>query len=106
MSVHRRLLGHLNSGHMKPLRVSDAIQSAAGRCSALAAQVEAGVPPASGSPSQPSAAAMSAGHTAVQAAATAMAARLQATGTKVFTATASYHEQDDRSAAALGKQAM
>jgi len=49
---------------------------------------------------------MSVGHTAVQAAATAMAARLQATGTKVSTATVSYHEQDDRSSAALGQQAM
>jgi hypothetical protein len=91
---------------MKPLRVSDALQSAAGRCSALAAQVDAGAPPAAGSPSQPSAAAMTAGHTAVQAAATAMAARLQATGTKVSTAVVSYREQDDRSAAALGQQAM
>jgi hypothetical protein len=90
---------------MKPLRVSDALQAAADRCSALAAQVDAGAPPASGSPSQPSAAAMMAGHTAVQAAAEAMTGRLVATGTKVSTATVSYHEQDDRSAAALDKQA-
>jgi hypothetical protein len=91
---------------MKPLRVSDALGAAADRCSALAAQVDAGAPPASGSPSQPSAAAMTTGHTAVQAAATAMAARLQATGTKVSTATVSYHEQDHHSAAALGQQAV
>jgi hypothetical protein len=49
---------------------------------------------------------MSAGHTAVQAAATAMAARLQATGAKVSAATASYDEQDDHSAAALGQQSV
>lgn len=91
---------------MKPLRVSDALQYAAGRYSALAAQVDAGAPPASGSPSQPSAEAMTAGHTAVQAAAAAMAARLQATGTKVSTAAVCYHEQDASSAAALGQQAM
>jgi hypothetical protein len=49
---------------------------------------------------------MTAGHTAVQAAAKAMASRLQATGTKVSTAMVSYHEQDDGSAAALSQQAM
>jgi hypothetical protein len=49
---------------------------------------------------------MSAGHTAVQAAATAMAARLLATGAKVSAATISYDEQDDRSAGALGQQAV
>jgi hypothetical protein len=49
---------------------------------------------------------MSAGHTAVQAAATAMAARLQATGAKVSAATVSYDEQDDHSAAALGQQSV
>jgi acyl-coenzyme A synthetase/AMP-(fatty) acid ligase len=91
---------------MKPLRVSDALQAAADRCGALAAQVDAGAPPTSGSTSQPSAAAMSAGHTAVQAAATAMAARLQATGAKVSAATVSYDEQDDHSAAALGQQSV
>jgi hypothetical protein len=90
---------------MKPLRVSDAMQSAAARCKALAAQIDAGAPPASGSPSQPSAAAMSAGHAAVQAATKAMTARLQATGTKVSEASISYHEQDARSAAALGEHA-
>jgi hypothetical protein len=91
---------------MKPLRVSDAILSAAGRCSTLAAQADAGAPPASGSPSQPSAAGMSVGHTAVQAAAKAMAARMRATGAKVSAAAVSYREQDDRWAAALGQQAM
>jgi hypothetical protein len=49
---------------------------------------------------------MTAGHTAAQAAATAMAARLQATGTKVAAATVSYREQDNSSAAALSRQAM
>jgi hypothetical protein len=91
---------------MKPLRVTDALQAAADRCAPLAAQVDAGAAPASGSPSQPSAAAMSAGHTAVQAAATAMATRLQATGVKVSAAAVSYDEQDDRSAAALDQQAV
>jgi hypothetical protein len=53
----------------------------------------------------PSAAAMSVGHTAVQAAAKAMAARMRATGAKVSAAAVSYREQDDRWAAALGQQA-
>jgi hypothetical protein len=91
---------------MMPLRVSDAIQSAAGLCSALAAQVDAGAPPMSGSPSQPSAAAMTAGHAAVETAAAAMTARLQATGTKFSETGVSYHEQDARSASALGEQVV
>ncbi|MDT5368573.1 MAG: hypothetical protein QOC62_3004 [Mycobacterium sp.] len=91
---------------MKPLRVGDALQAAADRCSALAAQADAGGPPASGSPSQPSAASMTAGHTAVQAAAAAIAARLHATGTKISAATVSYDEQDGRTAAALAQQAV
>jgi hypothetical protein len=91
---------------MMPLRVSDAIQSAAGLCSAAAAQVAAGAPPPSGSPSQPSAAAMTAGHAAVEAAAVKVAARLQSTGTKVSEAGVSYHEQDAHSAAALGEQVV
>jgi hypothetical protein len=49
---------------------------------------------------------MSVGHTAVQAAAKAMAARMRATGAKVSAAAVSYREQDDRWAAALGQQAM
>jgi hypothetical protein len=60
----------------------------------------------SGSPSQPSAAPMAAGHAAVEAAAAAMTARLRATGTKVSEASVSYHEQDARSAAALGEQVV
>jgi hypothetical protein len=91
---------------MMPLRVSDAIQSAAGLCSAAAAQFAAGAPPLSGSPTQPSAAAMTAGHAAVEAAAAAMIARLQATGTKVSQASVSYQEHDARSAEALGEQVV
>jgi hypothetical protein len=75
-------LGPLTLTRMMPLRVSDAMQSAASLCSALAAQVDAGAPPIPGSPSQPSAAAIAAGHAAVEAAAAAMTVRLQATGTK------------------------
>jgi hypothetical protein len=82
------------------------MQSAAGLCSANAAKVGAGAPPMSGSPSQPSAAAMTAGHAAVEAAAAAMTARLQATGIKISEARVSYHEQDARSAAALAEQVL
>jgi hypothetical protein len=49
---------------------------------------------------------MTAGQAAVEAAAAKMAARLQATGTKVSEASVSYHEQDARSAAALGEQVV
>jgi hypothetical protein len=49
---------------------------------------------------------MAAGHAAVEAAAAAMVARLQATGTKVSEASAFYQEQDGRSAAALGEQVV
>jgi hypothetical protein len=49
---------------------------------------------------------MSMGHTSVQAATAAMTARLQATGTKISEAVASYTEQDFRSAALLGKQVV
>jgi hypothetical protein len=102
----RRSVGHLDSCPMMPLRVSDAIQSAEGLCSAAAAQVAAGAPPLSGSPTQPSAVAMTAGHAAVEAAAAAMIARLQATGTKVSQASVSYQEHDARSAEALGEQVV
>ena len=53
------------SQDMEPLRVSDGIHSVASRCSELASQVDSGTPPVTGSPSQPSAAAMTAGHTVV-----------------------------------------
>jgi hypothetical protein len=49
---------------------------------------------------------MTAGHTAVQAAAAAIAARLHATGAKISAATVSYDEQDGRTAAALAQQAV
>ena len=89
-----------------PLRVSDAIQSVAALCSELAGQVDAGAPLMPGSLSQPSAAAMAAGHTAVESAAAAMTARLQATGAKIARASSSYREQEARSAAALGEQVV
>jgi hypothetical protein len=49
---------------------------------------------------------MTAGHAAVEAAAAAMTARLQATGTKVSQASVSYQEHDARSAAVLGEQVV
>jgi hypothetical protein len=51
LGVRRRPSGHLDSYRMMPLRVSDAMQCAAGLCSALATQIDAGAPPMSGSPS-------------------------------------------------------
>lgn len=104
--VHRSGLRPLDLCRMTPLRVSDAIQSAAGLCGELAAQFDASAPSISGSPSQPSAAAITAGHAAVQAAEAAMNGRLEATGTKIFEAAASYTEQDARSASALGEQVV
>ena len=91
---------------MVPLRVSDGMQSTAGLFNDLAAQVKAGDSTASNSPSQPSAAAMLTAHAAVEAAATKMAARLQVTGAKIAEASVAYHEQDDKSAAALGEQVV
>lgn len=102
----RPSLGHLNSCHMRALQVSDAIQCAAGLCSELAARLDIAASPVSGPPSQPSAAAVAAGHAHVEAAAAALTVRLQATGAKLFEAKLSYDEHDARSAATLGGQVV
>lgn len=91
---------------MRPLRVSDAIQSAANLCSELAAQLDIGAPPVSGSPSQPSVAAVAAAHAYVEAAAAGLTVRLQATGAKLSEAKLSYDGRDGRSAATLGEQVV
>jgi hypothetical protein len=86
---------------MTRLRVSDALQVVASRCSALAGEVDAGAPPASGASSQSSSAAMNLGHAGVKAAAAAMTTRMQATGTDITLADISYNETEAQSALEL-----
>jgi hypothetical protein len=87
---------------VKTLRVSDALQGVAASCQALAGQVSAGAPPASGAAGQPSAAAMKIGHAGVKAAATAMTARMQATGTDVAFVDMTYNLTEAQSVQTLG----
>lgn len=86
---------------MKRLHVSDALQVVASRCNALAGEVDAGEPPASGAPSQPSSAAMNFGHRGVRAAAAAMTTRMEATGTDITFVDISYNETEAQSALKL-----
>lgn len=86
---------------MKRLRVSDGLQVVASKCNALAGEVAAGAPPASGPSSQPSSAAMNTGHAGVGQAAAEMTARMEATGTDIAFADISYGETEARSALKL-----
>lgn len=86
---------------MKRLRVSDALQVVASRCNSLAGEVSAGEPPPSGAPSQPSSAAMTAGHAGIKAAAATMTARMQATGTDIALADISFNETEAHAARTL-----
>jgi hypothetical protein len=86
---------------VKTLRVSDALQGVASSCQALAGQVSAGAPPASGASGQPSAAAMKIGHAGVKAAATAMAARMETTGTDIAFVDMTYNQTEAQSVQTL-----
>jgi hypothetical protein len=86
---------------MKALRVPDALAALAGRTDTLAGEMLAGEAPASGVPSQPSAAAMSAGHAGVAAVGAASAARMRATGSRLSTAWVDYSENEAQSAREL-----
>jgi hypothetical protein len=86
---------------VKPLRVPDALNVVAGRCTALAGEVAAGAPPVSGLSSQSSAVSVSAADAGVETAGAAMATRMQATGAKISAASTSYDDTEAQSTASL-----
>jgi hypothetical protein len=89
---------------MDRLRVTDVLQAVGKRINTLSSEVsEAAPPPPEGATHQPSSAAMRLGHAGVQAAAAAMATRLQDTGEFITAADALFNANEVHSAEKLSR---